>query len=393
MRIKRYIARDMQEAVGLIKQDMGPEAVIVSSRRVRGNGLLGFFTRQFEVTAAMDERGIAQRLVEPADESGLIAGGGRDAVAPFVTRIESLASGQQIMPARDAELRRDLSEVKNLLYRFSGNDHAAGDGGLLKWRQFFCEMDIEEEIITELMASVEKEMTPDQPQRDEVIEVMLLNRITQMVEPSYGNNGAARVVLFVGPTGVGKTTTLAKLAAQHRLFYQKDVTLVTIDTYRIGAVEQLRSYAEIIGIPLEVVMTPAELSRVINNHAHADYILIDSAGRPSKNLQQVLELKGFIDSMPEPCDVYLVLSCNTKYGDLLRIAEDFGRLNYNKLIFTKLDETESPGAILNLVCRLGLPAVYITDGQSVPDDIASLYPKKLAKLLLKGGERNAGPGA
>lgn len=393
MRIKRYIARDMQEAVALIKQDMGPEAVIVSSRRVRGNGLLGFFTRQLEVTAAMDERETAKSLVQPADESGFTPPGGQAALIPPVTRIDHYASDQQTMPPRTVGFRRDLSEVKNSLSRLSKNDHVTGNGGLLKWQQFFSELEIEEEIIAELIASVADELAPDQLQQDDFVEVMLLNRITQMVEPSYGNNGTARVILFVGPTGVGKTTTLAKLAAQFRLFYQKDVTLVTIDTYRIGAVEQLRSYAEIIGIPLEVVMTPAELSRVLHNHAHADYILIDSAGRPSKNLQQVLELKGFIESIPEPRDIFLVLSCNTKYRDLLRVAEDFGRLDYNKLIFTKLDETESPGSIFNLVYRLRLPAVYITDGQSVPDDIASLYPKKLAKLLLKGGEQNAGSGA
>ncbi|MEW6447621.1 MAG: flagellar biosynthesis protein FlhF [Bacillota bacterium] len=392
MRIKRYIARDMQEAVSLIKQDMGPEAVIVSSRRVRGNGLLGFLTRQLEVTAAMDEPE-TKRLAGSAGERGVVQAGGHDAFTPFVTRGASLSSDHQVMPPRDAELKRDLSEVKSLLHRLSGNGHAAANGGLLKWRRFFSEMEVEEEIITELIAPLEKDMAPDHLQQDEVIEVLLLNRITQMVEPNYGDSGAARVVLFVGPTGVGKTTTLAKLAAQYRLFYEKDVTLVTIDTYRIGAVEQLKSYAEIIGIPLEVVMTPAELSQVLHNHAHADFILIDSAGRPSKNIEQVLELKRFIDAITQPHDVYLVLSCNTKYRDLLRVAEDFGRLNYNKLIFTKLDETESPGVILNLIYRLGLPAVYVTDGQSVPDDIESLYPKKVAKLLLKGGERNAGSGA
>lgn len=392
MRIKRYVARDMQEALALIKQDMGPEAVIVSSRRVRGNGLLGFFVPRLEVTAAIDEREIARRLAQQ-DGSVLTPAGQDAAAATLLTHPDGFARERLAVPPGDSGLRQDLSEMKRLLYRLSGNDDAAGNGGLSKWRRLFLEMEVDEGIVNELMSSVEQEMAPGQSARDDLVEVLLLNRITQMVEPSYVNNDTARVILFVGPTGVGKTTTLAKLAAQFRLFYQKDVTLVTIDTYRIGAVEQLRSYAGIIGIPLDVVMTPAELSQVLRNQAHADYILIDSAGRPSRNLQQVLELKGFVESIPEPRDIYLVLSCNTNYRDLLRVTEDFGRLNYNKLVFTKLDETESPGVILNLIYRLGLPAVYITDGQSVPDDIASLYPKKIAKLLLRGGKRSAGSGS
>lgn len=394
MRIKRYLARDMQEAVALIKQDMGPEAIIISCRKVRGRGLLGFFMRQLEVTAALDERRPEERPVPQPAVAGSFAGSaGQAAGLSRSGQPEPSVSGRTSVG--DLGLRRELAEVKTLLYRLSASRDGTGlaeEKPLLKWRRFLAEMEVEEEIIEELLAGVEKEVSPDELGQDEVVEVSLLNRITEMVEPCYQSNSVGRVIIFVGPTGVGKTTTLAKLAAQYRLFYQKKIALITIDTYRIGAVEQLRSYAEIIGVPLEVVMTPAEMSRALSRHALADYILVDTAGRPSKNIEQVLELKAFLEEIPEPRDIYLVLSCNTKYRDLLRVAEDFSRLSYNKLIFTKLDETETPGVVLNLVRRLGLPAVYVTNGQSVPDDIDTLYPKKVAKLILKGGEQNAGSG-
>lgn len=384
------MARDMQEAVTLIKRDLGPEAVIISSRRVRGRGLFGFLTPQLEVTAALDER--------QADKTPPVqfpAAGADPEAKEEPRRPASIPeNGEAAALEQKSLLHRELSEVKTLLYRLSDYRQAEDEDLFLsRWRWFLAGMEIEEELVNELLTALEKEVPPDHPHRDQAAEVVLLKKIARLVEPAYADSGAARVIAFVGPTGVGKTTTLAKLAAQFRLFYQKEVVLVTIDTYRIGAVEQLKTYAEIIGVPLEVVNTPVELRQALHNYASADQILIDTAGRPSRNLQQVLELRGFIEVIPKPCDVYLVLSCNTKYRDLLRVAEDFGRLHFNKLIFTKLDETETFGAILNLVYQLGLPAAYVTDGQSVPDDIDTLYPKKLAKMLLKGGEHGAGPSA
>ncbi|MBC7105599.1 MAG: flagellar biosynthesis protein FlhF, partial [Firmicutes bacterium] len=179
---------------------------------------------------------------------------------------------------------------------------------------------------------------------------------------------------------------------QLTLFHMKRVALVTIDTYRIGAVEQLRTYAEIIGVPLEVVMTPAELEQVLRRHGNKDHVLIDSAGRPFWNAEQVTELQSFLDLVPEPRDVFLVLAGNTKGRDLARAAEEFARVRFNKLIFTKIDETETLGAMLNLVHRWQMPVCYVTDGQNVPDDIDRVYPKKLAKLIFRGVDRHAGSG-
>jgi flagellar biosynthesis protein FlhF len=165
------------------------------------------------------------------------------------------------------------------------------------------------------------------------------------------------------------------------------VGLITIDTYRIGAVEQLRTYAEITGMPIEVVMTPKDMSRALDRLADRELILIDTAGRNSKNSLHVSELASFLTLLPSS-ETFLVISATTKMKDLKVIIENFRKANFNRLIFTKLDETESYGALLNVACQIGLPLTYVTTGQNVPDDLEAANAEKLAKLIL-GVEQHA----
>ena len=176
------------------------------------------------------------------------------------------------------------------------------------------------------------------------------------------------VVALVGPTGVGKTTTIAKLAANFALFEGKSVGLITIDTYRIAAVEQLKTYSEIINLPIEVVYTAADFKRALQNLSNKQLILIDTAGRSQKNKQQIRELKHFFNGRPLN-ETHLVLSANTKLEDLLETADSFKELNVNRLIFTKLDETNSLSNVVEVAERLQIPLSYVTTGQSVPEDI------------------------
>ena len=173
---------------------------------------------------------------------------------------------------------------------------------------------------------------------------------------------------MVGPTGVGKTTTIAKLAANFALFEGKSVGLITIDTYRIAAVEQLKTYSEIINLPIEVVYTAADLKRAFQKLSDKQLILIDTAGRSQKNKQQIRELKHFFNGRPLN-ETHLVLSANTKLEDLLETADSFKELGVNRLIFTKLDETNSLSNVIEVAERLRIPLSYVTTGQSVPEDI------------------------
>ena len=192
--------------------------------------------------------------------------------------------------------------------------------------------------------------------------------------------GQLKAVALIGPTGVGKTTTIAKLAAHFALVEKKKVALLTMDTYRIAAVEQLKIYSQILDIPVAVAYSQAELAPVIAQFADFDLLLIDTAGRSQKNIMQVGELKSLLEAVG--CETHLVLSSQTKEQDMLESIQRFAAARVDRLIFSKLDETDSYGTLLNVAYRTGLPLSYLTTGQKVPEDLELADGGKLAGLLL-----------
>ena len=195
-----------------------------------------------------------------------------------------------------------------------------------------------------------------------------------------------KVVFFIGPTGVGKTTTIAKIASRFKVEKGKKVALYTADTYRIAAAEQLRTYANILNTPLDIVYSSKELNEELENAGEFDLVLIDTAGFSHKNEEQRNETKELIDHVPEEYEkeVYLVLSATTKYKDLLEIADIYKDNFKFKLIFTKLDETSCLGNILNMKLYTGADLSYTTYGQDVPEDIELFNTQSIVKLLLGG---------
>ncbi|GFN24132.1 flagellar biosynthesis protein FlhF [Thermanaeromonas sp. C210] len=346
MRIKRYLVRDMQEAYLAIRRELGPDAVIVSTRRVRRPGLKGFFQPpHLEVTAAA--------------EAG---------------------SGSKATP-REKALERELAEIRKTLEKLA-SPPAGEDGSLAAYRRLLLEQDMGEELTEALLAGLDGQID------EEVLGQAILARLAQYMDPPAGDKGRQeRIRALVGPTGVGKTTTLAKLAARYSLYHRQRVGLITLDTYRIGAVEQLKTYAEIMRLPLEVAMTPKELKEAVARLEQCDVILVDTAGRPPENQAQLAETQGFLSSL-EPLDVYLVLSGTTRSSDLLRAVEKYRVLQFNRLIFTKLDETSCPGVIARVVRAAGVPVAYVTAGQNVPDDLEEADPYSLAQLIWKAVTRN-----
>jgi flagellar biosynthesis protein FlhF len=193
------------------------------------------------------------------------------------------------------------------------------------------------------------------------------------------------VAIFIGPTGVGKTTTLAKIAADFTLNRQKKVALITADTYRIAAVEQLRTYAEILNLPVTVVYSPSEIKEAVERLSDNDIILIDTAGRSHKNKTHFDELKALV-SAANADETFLVMSCNTSRIAIREIIEYYAFIRNYKLLFTKLDESSVPGVILNARYMTGKPLSYTTAGQSVPDDLDIADAKQLVSSILgKGG--------
>jgi flagellar biosynthesis protein FlhF len=195
-----------------------------------------------------------------------------------------------------------------------------------------------------------------------------------------------KYIFFIGPTGVGKTTTIAKLASTLKLTEKKKVALVTADTYRIAAVEQLRTYANILSIPLFVIYNTEDLNGIKDDLKEYDVVLIDTAGRSNKNEKQMADIKDLLSKIPdEEKDVFLLMSASTKYKDLLKIAADYAKITDYSIIFTKLDETDQYGNILNVKLACGKALSYLTFGQNVPDDISKTDDQMIAKSLLGGG--------
>ncbi len=247
---------------------------------------------------------------------------------------------------------------------------------------------MDEKYITQLISEIEPTL-----KKDASIENML-SGIYQKIVLKLGKtevmgvtSGKARFVFFIGPTGVGKTTTIAKLASKLKLDRKLNVALLTSDTYRIAAVDQLKTYAEILNVPLKVVYSDTELKDAYEEMKNYDIVMIDTAGRSHRDKQQREDIEKLINAIPEEQrDIFLVLSITTKYKDLIRITEAYSEITKYRLIFTKLDETETLGNVFNVKLLTGAPLSYATFGQKVPNDISRLDAQMIAKQLLGGSD-------
>ncbi|MCL2199608.1 MAG: flagellar biosynthesis protein FlhF, partial [Defluviitaleaceae bacterium] len=254
--------------------------------------------------------------------------------------------------------------------------------------QLFYDTMIEQEVRPDVAAHILREL--ENVDEDGQVDVRLLVKAVygSIVDILKGptlidtNKGQAQTIVFMGPTGVGKTTTIAKLSSILTLKHGLRVGLITADTYRIAAVEQLKTYADILGLDIRVVYNPDEMEEhLIAMRARNDIVLIDTAGRSHKNAESIAELKILLDAVPESTR-YLVVSVTTRYTDLCKIVSVFDQQTDFNLIFTKLDEAETLGSLMNICCLAGKKAAYVTFGQNVPDDLEAIKPDKIAKSLL-----------
>jgi flagellar biosynthesis protein FlhF len=253
---------------------------------------------------------------------------------------------------------------------------------------------LEEALALEFVFALKRETMPG-----EISDPALCRaRLVKMVEDEFeaadsiaATPGQRRVVALIGPTGVGKTTTIAKLAANLKLRDGVRMGLVTVDTYRIAAVEQLRTYAEIIDLPMKVVTTSMEMRRALDEFSDMDLVLIDTAGRSPRDELQIGELKSLLADAKVD-EVHLVLSLTAGLEFLTATVEHFSSVGTSSLVLTKLDEAQELGVMLNLARRVGLPVSYLTTGQDVPDDIEPAETQRMARLVL-GQDRLLAPGA
>jgi len=249
--------------------------------------------------------------------------------------------------------------------------------------------DLAEEVADEIVSNVAKALPPDKLDDEDALRTAVLNALTQYIpvaEPGKADvgrpdDGRPMTIALVGPTGVGKTTTLAKLAASFKLHQKKNVGLITCDTYRIAAVDQLTTYAKIIGVPLRVARSPEEMRQACGEFAGCDVVLIDTAGRGQRDSERLSEL-GELIKAANPHEVHLVLSSTANEKVLLSEAEAFAPLGAEKIVLTKLDEAVSFGMLVNVLRTVGKRLSFVTTGQEVPDDFELGSAKKLAELVL-----------
>lgn len=428
MLVKVFEAPDMPSALKLVKESLGPDALILSTRTVRKGALGVFGGSLLEVTAAVDSkpgqaaRGRAQL---PPVQTPPVAPPAPPTVVPQL-RAESRALPAEELDYQDLwkrrkvidpledeirELKKQLSsqnldgvrsemdELKALVKELAQRNQApaivpsqppAGgpEFGLLSAELQRC--GLEGLAAERIVRAAQDSLSPAQLQNPAVVMAFFRQTVSSLVAVTgsffTGGAGQKRLAL-IGPTGVGKTTTLAKLAAEYLMNHGSRVALVTIDTYRIAAVEQLKVYGGIMNLPVEVVFNPKQLQEAFARHSDKDLILIDTSGRSPRDEESIRELGTFLDPALG-VETHLVLAATTRDGEMRETVRRFGRLGPQSLLFTKIDECDQCGALVNLPVSQNLPISYLTNGQRVPEDLAVATPPMVTGCVL-GQERAA----
>lgn len=406
MKIRKYEGGTEKEAMLKVKDELGSDALIVSVKNIKPRGIYKLFKKPYvEVTAALDDHSV----FDDGDKEPVIprrqAGKKGPEMNPstteenqayferFKTLIDSLPDQMGVGSKKNEKIEDDPISISDSIDLASGDDndvialeHEVINADIIKavYNQLL-DNEVREDIVNQLTTGLEQIHSDDQEEVTDVISVIYKRIIKLLNGKETISADKKSTVFFVGPTGVGKTTTIAKIASYFTLNLGKDVALVTSDTYRIAAVEQLRTYANILNIPIKVVYSAQELEEAVEHFKDKDLILIDTAGRSHKNVEHQSELRDLLEHVDNK-EVYLVLSVATKYRDLMNITKVYDNMTDYKIIFTKLDETACYGNVLNMKLKTGAKLSYVTFGQNVPDDISDINPHEIARQVLGGNE-------
>lgn len=442
MRLKTFRAPTMADALSQVKKDLGKDAVILHTRSYKHGAIFGFGGKPtVEITASVDVNtpprpapagsritqsalGKAYGIAAPSSlplPAGVGGGGPTEALrgrgGASVMAMEPVAASTPDAPASpapplpsrpssspsfsssssaDPELRAELAAIKRMVGQVLQSAPGVATlaappmpQALVAHYMMLIEADVAREIADDVTAQVRDELTAQELADPAIVRQAMIRHIEALLPetdtplPVRPADGRPLTIALIGPTGVGKTTTVAKLAAAYKLRHGKKVGLITADTYRIAAVEQLRTYANIIGLTLKVVMTPAEMTAAVEELSDMDAILIDTAGRSPSDSARLSELGDFLKAA-RPHQTHMVLSSVLGDAAMVRAVDRYQSLKPDHLIFTKLDEAASYGVMLNIAKRLDTRLSYITTGQEVPDDIEPTRTDRLARLILDG---------
>lgn len=418
--IRVFRAKSLHEAIARIRAEFGPTADIVRTREVPVPGILNrmFGRTEIEITAGPPKMAPPSKARSESPSTAWNQGVGLDLSAGHVANSYASFSipshdTETGTPTKDSSSDLDSATAASLhrlrnLFQESKVEQAspaqpapafsAGPSRLVHWPETcfevyneLIEADLETDIARDLITAVHQVANPRELASVSMLRQRVLREMANRIATSGPVRipvGQRRVVALIGPTGVGKTTTIAKLAANSRLRDRRRVGLLTLDTYRIAAVDQLRTYAEIIELPLAVASTPEEVVAALDRMQDLELVLVDTAGRSPRNEQQLQELQTMLAAI-QPDETHLVMSCSSSSKQLLQTAELFATVGYSHLLMTKLDEALSLGSLMSLAQAQQVPLSYLTTGQNVPDDIEIAESTRLCEQILRfGTQRN-----
>jgi len=377
VKIKTYVAENIHEAFYKVKTELGKDAVILKTKHIKKGGFMGLFAkRMVEVVAANDIKPTFNLPLKPD--------------LTTLTPINSKPKETTSVRGLD-DIKTDIEQVKEMLNKLCLDTKQQQENlsdinmplSLKKYYDRMYEMEVEPTIINMLINNTKKSLSDtdsnDKTQLYKTLKKEIISFVDE-IEPIVLSN-KNNIVAFVGPTGVGKTTTIAKLAAHFVLYKNRKVAMVTADTYRVGAIEQLKHYGELLEIPVHVVHRQEDVKEILTDLKDYDLLLVDTMGFSPNNRMQIKKVKGLLDVI-NPDDIHVVISAATKNRDMIDILNNYKELYYNKIIITKLDETKSYGMVLNALKVGGCKLSYFTMGQNVPDDIEVASADKIADMIL-----------
>lgn len=396
MIIKKYHGKTESDALSLAQKELGDCVVLMNSKEIKQKGLMRLFkSSYFEVTVAKEEEiTVSERSYEKKkEESPKEDTKEKTTFLMEEKKIEERLSSLEVMLEKQMSKSEKANE-ESKTDAVAKEKEAEKEEPSTKLSNTFAmvtsmlkENEVDEQYISSILDEVKKGL-----KEDALMEQIVSNIYQRMIlrfgkaEKIVPAKEGVKILFFVGTTGVGKTTTIAKIASQFVVEDKKKVALLTADTFRIAAAEQLRTYANILEIPFRVIYTTEEIIEAVENFKEFDYILVDTAGHSQYNDTQRETMTEYVESIRAKAEteVFLVLAANTKYKDMLSIADSYKKMTEYKLIFTKMDETDTYGNLLNLKLYTGAEMSYITCGQNVPDDIASFDAQSIVKKLLGG---------